>query len=162
VVFFAEPDQISDVRRRITEEVLPRFSQVPEFLGFVALQSEGSRPEIVAMSFWKEGLEDSEAISEQFRDEIERVTGAALARKEFSIVKMLVRGSNGDICLDVPIGDDTLHRCPRGHRLTEEQVQTERDPGASVMYCPTCNANYRKQPDDTFTPIAYPPRPTDR
>ena len=39
------------------------FSQrFPHFLGFVALQSEGSRPKVVAMSFWDDGLEGSEAI----------------------------------------------------------------------------------------------------
>jgi len=60
VIFFAEEVQIPEVKRRINDEVLPRFSEVPEFLGFVALQSEGSRPEIIAMSFWNDGLEGSE------------------------------------------------------------------------------------------------------
>jgi hypothetical protein len=94
VVFFARDEQIPDVKRRIDDELLPRFSMVPHFLGFVALQSEGSRPEVVALSFWDDGLEGSEAISEEFRDEIERLTGAAMARKEFTIVRMLMRGTN--------------------------------------------------------------------
>jgi hypothetical protein len=151
------------VKRRINDEVLPRFSEVPEFLGFVALQSEGSRPEIVAMSFWNDGLERSEAISEEFRDEIERVTGAALARKEFDIVKMMMRGPNGEIFLDLPLGDDAqgndaeqsddaAHRCPRGHRLVEGQAPAGRPP-TSVMFCPTCNAPYRPQADGTFVQI---------
>jgi len=102
VSFFAEPDQIPEVERRIHEEVLPRFMTIPHFLGFVALQSEGMRPEIVAMSFWNDGLEGSEAISEEFRNEVERVTGATPARKEFGIVKVLVRAPNGKFFLNMP------------------------------------------------------------
>ncbi len=102
VSFFADPDHIPDVRRRIDEQVLPRFLAVPHFLGFMALQSEGDRSEIVAMSFWDDDLEASEAISEEFRDEIERVTGVTPARKEFNIVKMMVRGPNGKVFLNLP------------------------------------------------------------
>jgi hypothetical protein len=102
VSFYAEPDQIPDLKRRIGEEVLPAFLALPQFLGFVALQSGGSRPQIVAMSFWDDGLEGSEAISEEFRDEVERVTGATPARKEFQTVKLMVRGPNGKVFLNVP------------------------------------------------------------
>ena len=104
VSLFAEPDKIPDVKRRIDQEVLPRFLAIPHFLGFVALQSGGSRPELVALSLWDDGLEGSEAISEEFRDEIERVTGSAPARKEFHIVKMMVRGPNGKVFLNLPDG----------------------------------------------------------
>ena len=34
VVFDAGDEQKSDVKRRIDDEVLPRFSEVPQFLGF--------------------------------------------------------------------------------------------------------------------------------
>lgn len=152
MIFFAEEDQMFDVKRRINDEVLPRFSEVPEFLGFVALQSEGSRPEVIAMSFWNDGLEGSEAISEEFRDEIERVTGAALARKEFTIVKMMMRGSNGEVCLDVPMSEEVEERCPGGHRLVDSALQVGQEP-TPVMLCPTCNANFSKQPDGTFIRI---------
>ena len=138
-----------DVKRRINDEVLPRFSEVPEFLGFVALQSEGSRPEVIAMSFWNDGLEGSERISEEFRDEIERVTGAALARKEFAILKMVMRGSNGEVCLDMPRSDGVEDRCPRGHRLVDGPLPVGRQP-TQVLFCPTCNARFDKQPDGTF------------
>jgi hypothetical protein len=106
VIFFAGEEQMAEVKRRIDDEVLPRFSQVPAFLGFVALQSEGSRPEVVAMSFWDDGLEDSEAISEEFRDQIERMTGAALARREFTIMRMMMRGSEGEVSVDLPSSGD--------------------------------------------------------
>jgi hypothetical protein len=102
VRFFAEPDQVSGIRRRIDSEVLPRFSALPEFRGFVALQSEERRSEFVAMSFWDSGLESSEAISEEFRNEIERVTGTTPAHREFTVVRLIVRGPNGEVHLDYP------------------------------------------------------------
>jgi hypothetical protein len=91
VSFFAMPDQVSEVERRINDDVLPRFSDVQGFLGFLALVSDGSRREIIAMSFWDDGLKGSEEISETFRDEIEHVTGAAPARKEFRVITMVIR-----------------------------------------------------------------------
>ena len=101
--FFVEDKLIPDVVRRVQEDVLPRFSVLPHFLGFVALQSEvGPRPEIVAMSFWDEGLEDSEAISEDFRNEIEAVTGTTPARRAFDILRVMVRDTDGNVCLDSP------------------------------------------------------------
>jgi hypothetical protein len=153
VVFFAEDEQIPNVRRRIDDEVLPRFSEVPHFLGFVALQSEGS-PQVVAMSFWDDGLEGSEAFSEEFRDEIERVTGAALARREFTIVRMLMRGTDGAVCLDVSLRTDVAeHRCSLGHRLIEnDQWQTGRKP-MPTWFCPTCYATYTQQPDGSFVQV---------
>ncbi len=103
VSFFVDEPLIPEVVRRIQEDVLPRFSQLPHFLGFVALQSElGPRPEIVAMSFWDEGLDDSEAISEDFRNEIEAVTGTTPARRAFDILRVMVRDTNGQVCLDSP------------------------------------------------------------
>ena len=38
------------------------------------------------MTFWDDNLEDSESISEEFRNEIELETGATPARKEFDVV----------------------------------------------------------------------------
>jgi hypothetical protein len=102
VSFFVDRDEVPKVKRRIEEEVLPQFLAIPQFLGFVALQSEGSRQEIVAMSFWEDGLESSEAISEAFRDEIERVTGTTPARKQYNVAKLMVRGPNGKVFLNLP------------------------------------------------------------
>jgi len=153
VVFLAEADQIPDVERRIDNEVLPRFSAVPEFMGFVALQSEGSRPEIVAMSFWDDGLEESEAISESFRDEIERVTGSALARKEYNIIKMTMLNSTREVCLDWPMSHGADDRCPKGHRLVAGPLQAAPHPDR-IAFCPTCNLRLRQQPDGTLGPVS--------
>lgn len=101
--FFVDEPLIPEVVRRIQEDVLPRFSELPHFLGFVALQSEiGPPPEIVAMSFWDDGLAESEAISEDFRSQVQAVTRTAPARQAFDVLRVMVRDTNGDICLDSP------------------------------------------------------------
>ncbi len=103
VSFFVDEDLVPEVVRRVQEDVLPRFSQLPHFLGFVALQSElGPRPEIVAMSFWDDGLDESESISEHFRNAIESVTGASPVRRAFDILRVMVRDTSGEVCLDSP------------------------------------------------------------
>ena len=105
------------------------------------------------MSFWNDDLEGCEAIAENFRVEIERVTGAALARREFTIVSMLMRGTDGIVYLDVPMGTDVAeHRCPQGHRLIDGQRQTGGKP-IPTWFCPTCNDPYTQQPDGTFVRV---------
>ncbi|MFZ0667025.1 MAG: hypothetical protein WAM97_14830 [Acidimicrobiales bacterium] len=94
VNFYADPGQVAQIARRIDDDVLPRLSGVEGFLGLVALTTEGIRVEIVAMSFWSGRLDSSEAISVEFRDEIERVTGCAPATKEFEVFKMVMPGMN--------------------------------------------------------------------
>ncbi len=54
------------------------------------------------MSFWDDGLEGSEASSEDFRNEIEAITGTTPARRAFDILKVMVRDTNGKPCLDSP------------------------------------------------------------
>ncbi|MGA2519541.1 MAG: hypothetical protein ABSG81_01835 [Acidimicrobiales bacterium] len=103
VAFFAEADAIPDIVTTIDEQVLPRFAALPHFLGFVALKSEsGPRAEVVGLSFWASGLEDSEAVSEEFRDEVHRVTGTTPSRKSYDVLRVMVYDSEGEICVDLP------------------------------------------------------------
>jgi hypothetical protein len=92
VSFYSDPGQMYEVARRIDNDVVPRLSGVEGFLGFVALRTDGTRAEIVTMSFWDGGLETSEAISVEFRDEVELVTGCSPARKEFQVFRMVMPG----------------------------------------------------------------------
>ena len=103
VSFFAESDQIPEVVHAIDNEVLPRFNQLPHFLGFVGLQSEsGSRPEVVGISLWASDLDTSEAASEEFRDEIHRVTGTTPSRKGYDVLRVMVYDGDGELCIDLP------------------------------------------------------------
>jgi len=51
---------------------------------------------------WDAGLEDSEAISEEFRNEVHRVTGTTPSRKSYDIVRVMVYDSDGELCVDIP------------------------------------------------------------
>jgi hypothetical protein len=103
ISFFVEPDMVPAVLSAVDSEVLSRLSQLPDFLGFVALKSElGPRPEILAISFWEEGLENSEAISQELRDGVERFIGTAPTRKAFDILRAMVRDKSGDVVFDSP------------------------------------------------------------
>jgi hypothetical protein len=98
ISFFVEHDLLPSVMAGIVDDVLPRFAPLPHFLGFVALQSEsGPRKEIVAMSFWDDGLE---GVSREFRAEVQRVVGTNPARKSYEILRVLVRDASGQPCLD--------------------------------------------------------------
>ncbi len=103
MAFFADRNQVPEVVRQIADEVVPRFSAIRGFVGFVALQSEGIRPEILAMSFWQEqGLEHSEAIAAQFRNEIEMVTGTSPTAKQFTVLKFVMRDFKGEVDPHLP------------------------------------------------------------
>lgn len=102
VAFYAEADLIPGIVSTIDEQVLPRFSALPHFLGFVALQSEsGPRSEVVGISMWASGLDDSEAVSEEFRDEVHRVTGTTPSRKSYDILRVMVYDADGELCVDL-------------------------------------------------------------
>ncbi len=103
ITFFTEEENIPGIVTTIDQEVLPRFSALPHFLSFVGLRSEtGNRPEVVGISMWDAGLEESEAISEEFRDEVHRVTGTTPSRKSYDIVRVMVYESNGELCVAIP------------------------------------------------------------
>ena len=102
VSFFIDQDLLPSVMGTIVNDVLPRYGNLPHFLGFVALQSEsGPRKEIVALSFWDDGLEGSETASREFRSEIQRVVGTNPTRKAYDIVRVMVRDTDGQPCLDL-------------------------------------------------------------
>jgi hypothetical protein len=85
VSFFADANALDDIQQRIQETAFARFAGVSGFRGVLAIHSEGPRPEIIAMSFWDDDLEASEQISEEFREEIEGVTGRAPSRKTYVV-----------------------------------------------------------------------------
>ena len=95
--FFIKEDLLPEVMESISTNVLPRFREMPHFLGLTVLKSaSGPLAEIVATSYWDDGLEDSESVSAEFVDELYRVTGASPSRKVFDIVLATVRCSDGN------------------------------------------------------------------
>jgi hypothetical protein len=53
------------------------------------------------MSFWDDGLEGSESVSQEFRDEIRRVGATNPSRKAYDIVRVMVRDTQGEPYLDL-------------------------------------------------------------
>jgi hypothetical protein len=101
VSFHIGEELTPDLLAGIDHQVLPRFSEMANFLGFLALESEeGSRREIIAISLWDDGIEGSEEISEEFRREIRRVAGSTSSARTYNLLRVMVRDANGDICLD--------------------------------------------------------------
>jgi predicted secreted protein len=96
VNFFVGEERLSEVMEAVTNDVVPRFRELPHFLGLTVLKGDGvRRAELLATSYWDDGLEDSEAISMEFMDEIYRATGTNPSVKAYDIVFAAVRCSDG-------------------------------------------------------------------
>lgn len=79
----------------------PRFEQLPHFLGLTVLKSDAAgRFEVVATSYWDDGLEGSEREPQRFIDEIIRVIGSNPSRKIYDILYAEVRDSRGTLCTE--------------------------------------------------------------
>ncbi len=101
VSFYVEADNLPRVMDTICNEVLPQYSQLPHFLGVTVVKADlGERSEVIATSYWDDGLEGSEETSAKFIEEIVNVTGRNPARKIFDVLYAQVRDSNGALCTD--------------------------------------------------------------
>lgn len=99
VTFFAEAGQLGELADAVDRRVLPQYSKLPEFLGFLLLKAEGTpNPEVLAISLWDDGLEGSEALSEEFVGDILEKTGMAPTRGRFDIMRAFARDTNGADC----------------------------------------------------------------
>ena len=104
LTFFAEPAAVESAMATITNEVIPKFIDIPHFLGYVVLQSDVSpghsnsnaRRELTVMSFWSDGLEGSDSTAKKFITEVNRVAGTNPVRKTFDLLKGMWRDSAGD------------------------------------------------------------------
>ena len=103
LAFYAEPAAVESTMATITNEVIPRFSDIPHFLGYVVLQSDPTpghrdsdvRRELTVMSFWSDGLADSDATAQQFISEVNRVAGTNPVRKTYDLLKAVWRDEDG-------------------------------------------------------------------
>jgi len=101
VSFYAGHGELPVVMSAVCSEVIPRFEQLPHFLGLTVLKSDlADRSEVVATSYWDDGLEGSEMESQRFVDEIVRVTGSNPSRKIYDILYAEVRDSSGTLCTE--------------------------------------------------------------
>lgn len=99
VSFYVDMDDLPRVMETICDDVLPQYSMLPHFLGVTVVKADlGERSEVIATSFWDDGLEGSEEVSAKFIAEIVNVTGRNPARKTFDVLYAEVRDSNGTLC----------------------------------------------------------------
>lgn len=98
VNFFIEPDALPEVLRAIDDDVLPRYRELPNFVGVIVLQSQrGTRVEVAGISLWEGELEDSEEIAAEFRREVHRVSGTGAARTVYEVVRLELRDGPRDL-----------------------------------------------------------------
>jgi hypothetical protein len=96
VSFYVEQSEIPLVMETVVHQVLPQYQVLPHFLGATVIKSDrGERAEVVATSYWDDGLEGSDEESSRFIEEISRVTGQNPSRKMYDILYAEVRDSNG-------------------------------------------------------------------
>ncbi|MGD0392812.1 MAG: hypothetical protein ABSC41_09215 [Acidimicrobiales bacterium] len=85
--FYVDLSDLPRMTESFSEEVLPAFRRVPNFLGVTLLRADaGERAEIIASSFWSDGLADSEEVSATVVNDIFRATGENPSRKNFDIL----------------------------------------------------------------------------
>jgi hypothetical protein len=103
VTAFVEPDALHSVVDTLIDEVLPVYCETPHFLGFTVIKSEaGPRTEIVATSYWDDGLEGSAHLSDQFMANIRAIEGVSASRRTFEILYVTMRDTTGGLCADRP------------------------------------------------------------
>jgi hypothetical protein len=96
VTFCVELEDLPVLMGAVVDDVIPHFEDIPHFLGVTVIKSDlGTRAEVVATSYWDDGLEGSGEQSARFVEEIFRVTGRNAARKSFDILYACVRDSTG-------------------------------------------------------------------
>ena len=107
--FYAGPEAVEHALATITDEVVPRFSALPHFLGYVVLRSDpppghhvsNERRELTVMSFWSDGLEGSESTAQEFISEVNRVAGTNPTRRSFDLLRATWRRQEGDRPVDL-------------------------------------------------------------
>ena len=87
--FYVDQDDLSDVVTTVVESLLPEYRHTPHFLGLTLTKAEfGMRTEVIATSFWDDGLEGSDEIAHRFAGEIHRITGTNPTQKPFELLYM--------------------------------------------------------------------------
>jgi hypothetical protein len=100
VSFFMESEQTADIQESIDETLLPALTDLPNFVGLVVLQTgSGRRREVVALSLWEDELSESDATSENLLARF-RLAGFRPSVHEFDILRVVMRDTDGNICLD--------------------------------------------------------------
>ena len=92
--FYVDQESLPDVVKVVVEALVPEYRDIPHFLGVTLIKADSStRAEVIATSFWDDGLEGSDEVSLRFVDEIHRITGSNPSRKQFDTLYAEFRGA---------------------------------------------------------------------
>ncbi len=101
VTMFVEAKALPAVLAALVDEVVPAYCPMPQFLGFTVLQSDaGLRPEVVATSYWHDGLEESAELSDRFVGRIRAIEGVTAAKRTFDLLFATMRDTEGGFCVE--------------------------------------------------------------
>jgi len=92
VSFFVDDAHREVALEALTRDVLPKFLQLPNFRGYVALLAVHQvRHEIIVLSLWDDDLEASEDASKAFVGAVLGAAGTNPIRRNFDILGAMVR-----------------------------------------------------------------------
>ena len=102
VRFYLDPDKVTKIMARLTAEILPMFEKLPHFRGYLALESDhGTLREIVISSFWDDGLDDSQEVSDAFVLAVHEMAETNPSRETYDILGALVTDEVGHLRIEL-------------------------------------------------------------
>ena len=94
--FYVEQDRLPDILRAVLDELIPSYRDLPHFMGVTLIKADhGERAEVIATSFWDDGLEGSDEAPNRFVDAVDRITGSNPSRRRFDTLYVGFRAGDG-------------------------------------------------------------------
>jgi heme-degrading monooxygenase HmoA len=115
VTFFVENPDLVPMMEAVRDRVIPSYESFPHFQGVTVVRNDlGPRSEVVVTSFWDDGLEQSEELSNQFVQEIAHATGRNPIRKPYETLYAQVRNSLGGFGIGGLRWEGRPRKAPKG------------------------------------------------
>ena len=95
ISFIIDRDHLQEVLAVFDDEFLPRYLEMPNFLGLLLLDSAESRGEVLGVSVWDHAMSDSDGILSEFRQRLFEIAGCAPTSKSYDVVGLVVSPPGG-------------------------------------------------------------------
>jgi hypothetical protein len=90
VSFYIDPEFVPQVLETLDNELIPRYQEVPHFVGLVVLEGEAEgRPEFVGISVWDGDRTDCDEVIEVFLRRLFDVAGTAATTRRYNVVRLV-------------------------------------------------------------------------
>jgi len=93
LTFSIDPARVPQVLEALDEQILPEYRKMPNFVGLVILQADHARRELVGISVWDGGLEDSAELLASFRQRLTALAGTAPTTATYDVLRFAARGA---------------------------------------------------------------------